>query len=82
VTRAGSIEGRAAFDFIRYASVWEDADILCEALGPIARGGRLLSIAGRRQRAGVATLDPAEVVAVDLSAACSLRAPCHGVPEA
>ena len=31
-----SIEARAGFDFIRYGSVWEDADILCEALAPVA----------------------------------------------
>ena len=39
------IEERAAFDAIRYGSVWEDADILCEALAPVAKGGRLLTIA-------------------------------------
>ena len=67
---AGSIEGRAAFDFIRYASVWEDADILCEALAPVARGGRLLSIASAGDNVlALLTLDPAEVVAVDLSEA-------------
>lgn len=67
---AGSIEGRAAFDFIRYASVWEDADVLCEALAPVARGGRLLSIASAGDNAlALLTLDPAEVVAVDLSVA-------------
>jgi len=64
------IAGRAAFDFIRYASVWEDADVLCEALAPVARGGRLLSIASAGDNAlALLTLDPAEVVAVDLSAA-------------
>lgn len=69
MARAGSIEGRAAFDFIRYASVWEDADILCEALAPVACGGRLLSIASAGDNAlALLTLDPAEVVAVDLSA--------------
>ena len=67
---AGSIEGRAAFDFIRYASVWEDADVLCEALAPVARGGRLLSIASAGDNVlALLTLDPAAVVAVDLSAA-------------
>lgn len=60
----------AAFDFIRYASVWEDADILCEALVPVAPGGRLLSIASAGDNAlALLTLDPAEVVAVDLNAA-------------
>ena len=39
LAEAPAVQERAAFDFIRYASVWEDADILCEALGPVARGG-------------------------------------------
>jgi len=65
-----SIEARAAFDFIRYGSVWEDADVLCDALAPAARGGRLLSIASAGDNAlALLTLDPAEVVAVDLSPA-------------
>jgi S-adenosylmethionine-diacylglycerol 3-amino-3-carboxypropyl transferase len=65
-----SIERRAAFDFVRYGSVWEDADVLCEALEPVARGGRLCSIASAGDNAlALLTLDPAEVVAVDLSAA-------------
>ena len=65
-----SIRQRAAFDFIRYGNVWEDADILCEALAPVARGGRLCSIASAGDNAlALLTLDPAEVVAVDLSAA-------------
>jgi S-adenosylmethionine-diacylglycerol 3-amino-3-carboxypropyl transferase len=50
--------------------VWEDADVLCEALAPCARGGRLLSIASAGDNAlALLTLDPAEVVAADLSAA-------------
>lgn len=66
---SGSIRERASFHFIRYGSVWEDADILCEALAPVARGGRLLSIAAAGDNAlALLTLDPAEVVAVDLSA--------------
>lgn len=69
-TGTESIEERAAFHFIRYASVWEDADILCEALGPVAGGGRLLSIASAGDNAlALLTLDPREVVAVDLSEA-------------
>lgn len=68
----------ARFDFIRYAAVWEDADILCEALAPAARGGRVLSIASAGDNAlALLTRDPEEVVAVDLSApqlaACELR---------
>jgi S-adenosylmethionine-diacylglycerol 3-amino-3-carboxypropyl transferase len=61
---------RAAWDFIRYASVWEDADLLCEALAPAAKGGRLLSVASAGDNAlALLTLDPAEVVAVDLNPA-------------
>lgn len=70
MTTAPSIEARAAFDFIRYASVWEDADVLCEALAPVAQGHRLLSIASAGDNAlALLTLDPAEVVAVDLNTA-------------
>jgi S-adenosylmethionine-diacylglycerol 3-amino-3-carboxypropyl transferase len=66
----GAIQERAAFDFVRYGAVWEDADVLCEALAPRARGGRVLSIASAGDNAlALLTLDPAEVVAVDLSAA-------------
>ncbi len=71
-TEAGTvaIDRRAAFDFIRYGSVWEDADVLCDALAPVARGGRVLSIASAGDNAlALLTLDPAEVVAADLSAA-------------
>jgi S-adenosylmethionine-diacylglycerol 3-amino-3-carboxypropyl transferase len=75
--RERGIRERAAFHFIRYASVWEDADTLCEALGP-QTGGRLLSISSAGDNAlALLTLDPAEVVAVDLSgpqlAALALR---------
>jgi S-adenosylmethionine-diacylglycerol 3-amino-3-carboxypropyl transferase len=63
-----SVARNAAFNFIRYASVWEDADILCEALTPVAGGGRLLSIASAGDNAlALLTLDPEEVVAVDLN---------------
>lgn len=70
MTGASSIDTRASFSFIRYASVWEDADVLCEALAPSAAGGRLLSIASAGDNAlALLTLDPAEVVAADLSPA-------------
>jgi S-adenosylmethionine-diacylglycerol 3-amino-3-carboxypropyl transferase len=63
------IDARAKFDFIRYASVWEDADILCDALRPSVAGGRILSIASAGDNVlAMLTLDPAEIVAVDLSA--------------
>jgi S-adenosylmethionine-diacylglycerol 3-amino-3-carboxypropyl transferase len=63
-----SARDRVAWDRIRYASVWEDADVLCEALHPVAGGGRLLSIASAGDNAlALLTLDPAEVIAVDLN---------------
>jgi S-adenosylmethionine-diacylglycerol 3-amino-3-carboxypropyl transferase len=68
LSSGSSIDTRASFSFIRYASVWEDADVLCEALAPAAAGGRLLSIASAGDNAlALLTLDPAEVVAADLS---------------
>jgi S-adenosylmethionine-diacylglycerol 3-amino-3-carboxypropyl transferase len=64
------IAARTSFDFVRYANVWEDADVLCEALAPVARGARLLSVASAGDNAlALLTLDPSEVVARDLSAA-------------
>ena len=66
----GAIASRAAFDFVRYGSVWEDADVLCRSLAPAARGARVLSVASAGDNAlALLTLDPAEVVAADLSAA-------------
>jgi len=63
------IEARAAFDRIRYAQLWEDADILTEAMGDVA-GRRLVSICSAGDNAlALLTLDPAEVIAVDLSGA-------------
>jgi len=70
MTASPSIAERAAFDFIRYASVWEDARVLDEALAPVARGGRLLAIASAGDNVlSLLTLDPERVVAVDLSPA-------------
>src|SRR5262245_34254103 len=67
---APSIAERAAFDFVRYASVWEDADVLCEALAPVARDERILSIASAGDNAlALLTIDPEAVIAVDLSPA-------------
>lgn len=65
-----SARDRVDWSRIRYASVWEDADVLCEALAPVAPGGRLLSIASAGDNAlALLTLDPAEVIAVDLNPA-------------
>lgn len=62
------IEDRARFDLIRYANVWEDADLLCAALRP-ASGRRILSIASAGDNAFALLAAGAEVVAADLSPA-------------
>ncbi|CAN5264218.1 hypothetical protein BH23GEM4_BH23GEM4_17410 [soil metagenome] len=57
---ARTVRERVRWDRIRYASVWEDADVLCEALAPVAPGGRLLSVASAGDNAlALLTLDPA-----------------------
>ena len=62
------IAGKAAFDQIRYAQLWEDADVLVQALGS-RPGARLASICSAGDNAlALLLLDPAKVVAVDLSA--------------
>lgn len=63
------IKIRARFDFIRYASCWEDADILLDALR-IGSGDNCFSIgsAGDNSLAMLAK-DPAMVVAVDFNPA-------------
>ncbi len=51
---------------IHQGCVWEDADVLCEALSPIAQGGRILSVASAGDNAlALLTLDPEEVTVVD-----------------
>lgn len=61
---------RASFEFVRYGMVWEDADILCEALAPAAKTRRVLSIASAGDNVlALLTLNPKEIVAADLSAA-------------
>ena len=65
---SGAIEERAAFDRVRYANCWEDADILCRALEP-GPGKRMLSIASGGDNAFALAAAGAEVVAVDLSPA-------------
>lgn len=62
------IEQRVSLDLIRYASCWEDAEILCAALAPRA-GARILSIASGGDNSLALAADGAAVVAVDLSAA-------------
>lgn len=63
------IAAKAAFDHIRYAQLWEDADVLVAAIGP-RPGGRLVSICSAGDNALAMLLcDPAEVIAADLSPA-------------
>lgn len=64
----GGIASRARFDILRYANVWEDADVLCAALAP-RPGSRILSIASAGDNAFALAADGAEVVAADLSPA-------------
>ena len=61
------IAARARFDHIRYAQVWEDADVLCAALAP-KPGARLVSIASAGDNVlALLTTDPTSVAAIDLS---------------
>lgn len=63
------IETRADFDHIRYAQLWEDADVLTQGLGDQA-GQVLVSICSAGDNAlAMLVLDPAKVVVVDLSPA-------------
>ncbi|MDJ0614348.1 MAG: DUF3419 family protein [Rhizobiaceae bacterium] len=63
------IETRAKFDHIRYAQLWEDADVLVKALGD-QKGKILVSICSAGDNAlAMLLLDPAKIVAIDLSPA-------------
>lgn len=71
------IEKRAKFDLIRYSQVWEDADLLVEALD-IQENDVVLSIASAGDNAfALLAQNPGCVYAVDLSltqiACCELR---------
>jgi S-adenosylmethionine-diacylglycerol 3-amino-3-carboxypropyl transferase len=61
-------EERARFDLVRYANVWEDAEVLRAALQP-GPGRRFLSIASAGDNAFALLASGAEVVAADLSTA-------------
>ena len=64
-----AITDRAAFDRIRYAQAWEDADVLTGAMGARS-GGDLVSICASGDNALALLLcDPARVHAVDISPA-------------
>lgn len=63
------IATKAKFDHIRYAQLWEDSDVLLKALGD-QRGSTLVSICSAGDNAlAMLLLDPARVVAIDLSPA-------------
>ncbi len=63
------IGARARFDIIRYAQLWEDADILVRALAT-PPGATLVSICSAGDNAlAMLTLDPAQVIVADLSQA-------------
>ncbi len=63
------IATRASFEAIRYAQLWEDADVLTQAMGDVA-GKTLVSICSAGDNAlALLTLDPAKVVVLDLSQA-------------
>lgn len=63
------IAGKAAFDRVRYAQLWEDADVLVSALAD-KRDATFVSIASAGDNAlALLTLDPKRVIVVDLSAA-------------
>ncbi len=67
--QTSEIEGKAAFDHIRYAQLWEDADVLTAGLGDCT-GGTLVSICSAGDNAlAMLTLNPGKVVVVDLSPA-------------
>jgi S-adenosylmethionine-diacylglycerol 3-amino-3-carboxypropyl transferase len=74
---SSEIESRANFNIIRYAQVWEDADLLLSALGDV-RGETVFSIASAGDNAfALLANDPEKVYAADLSfaqiACCELR---------
>ena len=61
------IEDYAKFDLIRYAQVWEDADILLEAL-QVNENDNVLSIASAGENAlALLTKNPQNVYAIDLN---------------
>jgi len=67
--QSSEIETKAAFDHIRYAQLWEDADVLTQGLGDCS-GSTLVSICSAGDNAlAMLTLDPKKVVVVDLSPA-------------
>lgn len=67
VLQEQSIEKRARFDIIRYASCWEDADVLIKALN-VKEGGFYLSIASAGDNSlALLSRNPALVLAIDIN---------------
>ena len=67
--RPTTVADRAKFDEIRYAQLWEDADVLVDALEH-QQGNTLVSICSAGDNAlAMLTLDPARVITIDLSPA-------------
>ena len=67
MAKTTSIDQRAAFDIIRYASCWEDTDVLLKALN-VQEGDTCLSIASAGDNAlSLLVANPSLVVATDLS---------------
>jgi S-adenosylmethionine-diacylglycerol 3-amino-3-carboxypropyl transferase len=61
--------GKVDFTIVRYAQLWEDADVLLEALDP-QPGETCLSIASAGDNAlAMLTRDPQRVIAIDLNPA-------------
>jgi S-adenosylmethionine-diacylglycerol 3-amino-3-carboxypropyl transferase len=66
---SSEIARSAKFDDIRYAQLWEDGDVLNEALGS-QQGKTLVSICSAGDNAlGMLLLDPSRVMVIDLSSA-------------
>ena len=66
---SAGVANKAAFDRIRYAQLWEDADVLTGALAG-ASGRTFISIcSGGDNALAMLLLDPKRIVAIDLSAA-------------
>jgi S-adenosylmethionine-diacylglycerol 3-amino-3-carboxypropyl transferase len=62
-----SIENRARFDIIRYASCWEDADVLIKALN-VKEGGAYISIASAGDNSlSLLSKSPSLVLAIDIN---------------
>ena len=67
VVQEKSIENRARFDIIRYASCWEDADVLIKAL-KVKKGGTYLSIASAGDNSlSLLSRSPSLVLAIDIN---------------